>query len=71
MDPAARLGAGIEKLAKRLRRLDARLLLGGRHAAAATAGKAPPNVHVLATMSELAAFVRGANTRAESRVREK
>jgi excisionase family DNA binding protein len=65
IDPAVRLGPGIEKLAKRLRRRDARLVLGGRHAAdAAGAGKAAQNVQVLATMSELAAFLHGAKTRA-------
>ena len=66
-DPAARLGPGIQKLSRRLRRRDARLLLGGRHAAAAAAaGKGSSNVHVLATMSELAAYVRGAAARTHS-----
>ena len=59
LDQKAPLKRGIGKLAETLRRHDARLLVGGRHAAELVP-RDVPNVHVLATMSELAAFTRGA-----------
>ena len=56
---AAALRRGIEQLVKRLRRQGATLLVGGRHAATLLPRRLP-GVHVLGTMSELAAFTRGA-----------
>jgi methanogenic corrinoid protein MtbC1 len=55
----APLKRGIEQLAETLRGHDARLLVGGR-LAAPLVPRDLPNVRVLATMSELAAFTRAA-----------
>jgi MerR family transcriptional regulator, light-induced transcriptional regulator len=59
VDQKGRLQRGVEELSRRLLEQNANLIIGGRHAAAALT-HASPNVHVLQTMSELAAFVRGA-----------
>ena len=58
-DPAS-LRRDVERLARRLRPLGATLVVGGRHAEALLP-RHVPNVQVLRTMSELAAFTRGAN----------
>jgi len=58
-EPPAKPARDVEELARRLRAQDASLVLGGRHAAP-LAGRGLPSVHVLAGMSELAAFARGA-----------
>jgi methanogenic corrinoid protein MtbC1 len=55
----AQLRRAVRQLAGRLGQQAARLVLGGRHAAPLLP-RNTPNVHLLATMSELAAFTRGA-----------
>ena len=49
----------VEALAARLHERDAHLVIGGRHAADLVPRLAPPNVHVLHTLAELVAFIRG------------
>ena len=61
----AQLRRAVRQLAGKLSQQDARLVLGGRHAAPLLP-RNTPNVHLLATMSELAAFTRGAETLAAS-----
>ena len=56
------LGNDVEALAQRLRARDAQLVVGGRHASD-VAPRPAANVHVLQTMSELAAFVRGVGSK--------
>ena len=56
----AELQRGVEQLAKRLQQHAATLVIGGRHAGSIQTRRLP-NVHVLQTMAELAAFTRGAN----------
>ena len=53
------LGNDVEALAERLRAREVQLVLGGRYASDVLRRPAS-NVHVLQTMSELAAFVCGA-----------
>ena len=53
------LQAAVESLARRLESRDVAILVGGREAASLNTARLP-SVHVLATMSELAAFTRGA-----------
>lgn len=58
-DAAGPLRRDVETLGARLRERDAHLVVGGRHAAGVSPQRPAPNVHVLQTMAELAAFARG------------
>lgn len=62
-DEVDQLRRAVEKLARRLARRDATLLVGGRLAGEVVA-KPAPNVHVMSSMAQLAAFARGAGTAA-------
>jgi methylmalonyl-CoA mutase cobalamin-binding subunit len=59
----------IAQLAETLRQRETALLVGGRHAASLVPPELP-NVHVLATMTELAAFTPGAKPAASASVAE-
>ena len=61
-EPIAPLRRDVAHLSKRIAGWDATLLVGGRRAAALDTRRLG-NVHVLATMSELVAFTRGATYR--------
>jgi cobalamin-dependent methionine synthase I len=58
-DPVAPLQRGVAQLCKRIAAWDAALLVGGGRSGALDTRQLP-NAHVLATMAELVAFVRGA-----------